>query len=103
MKRLGEKTKVRGTGISGLTSTLIKRTEHVAMYLRSDGYYETGIIKITKEDTLMPNGKIILAGEHYWGNEDFGDYAKTTSNKERAEKRPFLGLKRLFWWAKLTV
>ena len=95
MKRLEETVKPHGTGISGLRSTLVKRTERVAMYLRNDGYYETGIVKVIKTDNKLPNGIVLPAGEYYWGNEDFGDLAKTTSKREIAEKHYSYFLSRL--------
>lgn len=73
----------KGTGMPGITATLVKRNDKVAMYLRSDGYYEVGKRKFI-EATEFPNNKSYPARETRWTNEDFGVIAKTTSSKTRA-------------------
>lgn len=83
MKRLEKTVSVRNTGILGLTATLVKREGMAAIYLRDDGVYEVGIIKVAKPKEIF--GEKYPMREVYWGNEDFGKIASTTNSKERAE------------------
>lgn len=69
---------VKGTGIPNLITRLVKRTDKVAMYKRTDGYYEVGIIKVNPAANLF--GRDYPERETYWSNEDFGTIAKTTKN-----------------------
>lgn len=91
MEKLGEIISVRGTGIKNLKAHLIKREGNVAMYLRTDDIYETGIVKISKAEILF--GASYPERETYWSNEDFGSYALATHKREAAEKHyhQFLG------------
>ena len=79
MEKLPEVIRIYGTGIDGLTSTLVKRTKKKAMYRRSDGVYEVFKIKIKKEQTVF--GRFYPNREVYPGNEDFGDWAWCFNNK----------------------
>lgn len=86
MKQLPKTVTIRGTGIKNLTAKLIKRKGHTVMYLRSDGYYEIGVIKTVHADYTFPSGIMVEKGdEYYWTNEEFGSIAKTTSSLKRAE------------------
>lgn len=69
--------------VAGVNSRLIKRTKRVAMYLRDDGYYEVGKIRIEEERVAF--GKLYPDREVYWGNDDFGSIAKCTKDKKAAE------------------
>lgn len=84
MKKLGKKLNISGIGLPGLTAKLIKRKKNVAIYLRDDGLYEVGIIKISPAAKLF--GKEYPEREIYFSNEDFGSTAFTTTIKEKAEK-----------------
>ena len=53
------------------------------MYLRDDGYYEVGVIKVRPASTVF--NKHYNEREVYWSNEDFGVIAKCTKSKKRAE------------------
>jgi len=75
--------KIVRIGSSGVNAHLIKRTKRVAMYLRDDGYYEVGKIKISEAEIVF--GKEYPDREIYWSNEDIGNIAKTTSDLKRAE------------------
>lgn len=83
-EKLDEKLSPRGTGLSGLTSTLIKRTKRKAIYLRSDGYYEIFRIEIQKAGILF--GKKYPAKELYPNNEKFGHTAFCTASLKLAEQ-----------------
>jgi len=84
MEKLAKKVKVKGTGISGLTSTLVKREEKKAIYLRSDGYYEAFKIKIQEACEIF--GREYPKKELYPCNESFGDIAICTSLLKQAER-----------------
>ena len=84
MEKLAKKIKVKGTGISGLTSTLVKREEKKAIYLRSDGYYEAFKIKIQEAGEIF--GREYPKKETYPNNEDFGSIGICTSSLKQAEQ-----------------
>ncbi len=69
LKRLPESLQPKGTGIPGLTSTLVQRTDKVAWYLRNDGYHEVFLIKIGR--TFDLSGLM----EYYPAANDFGKSA----------------------------
>ena len=84
MRRLNKNIDIKGTGIPGLTGTLIKRAKCKAIYLRSDGYYEVFRIKTKKAETVF--GRKLPKRELYPGNERFGSHAICTNSRERAFK-----------------
>ena len=84
MNKLDKIVVIKGIQIPGLTATLVKRTERVAMYLREDGYYEVGILQILPAQIVF--GKPYPERERYWYTEEFGVVAKTTSDLKRAEE-----------------
>lgn len=84
MKKLDKTVTVRGVGVPGLTATLVKRTENICMYLRSDGYFETFIVRIEPEGEIF--GRPLPEREVYPNNEDFGRTAYCTKSIEKAEK-----------------
>jgi len=85
MQKLDSVVKILGTGIEGLTATLIERTKKKAIYLRSDGYYEVFKIKTKKASSLF--GRDYPDREVYPGNEDFGNSAWCFTKKELAYER----------------
>ena len=84
MRRLNENIDIKGTGIPGLTGTLVKRAKCKAIYLRSDGYYEVFRIESRKAETVF--GKDLPERELYPGNERFGSQAICTNSRKRAFK-----------------
>lgn len=84
MEKLPKKIKIKGTGISGLTSTLVKREKKKAIYLRSDGYYEAFKIKIQEAGELF--GREYPEKELYPNNEDFGSIGICTSILKQAQQ-----------------
>ena len=74
----------KGTGISNLVSTLVKRSGDICMYERSDNVWEVFYVEIKPAFTLK--GKSYPAREVYPSNEDFGDTAFSFNNLEHAEK-----------------
>ena len=84
-KKLGTIVSVRGTGISNLTSSLVQRVAHKAMYLRSDGYYEVFLIKVSPSGDVFGNWQ--PEREVYPSNEDFGISAWIFKKFEKAHKR----------------
>ena len=82
--RLGTNIKIEGTGIENLTTKLIKRDGQAAIYLRDDGNYEVGNIKIKKAAVIF--GKKYPTREVYWSNEDFGSIAETTRSLVEADR-----------------
>ena len=84
MEKLPIKVKVKGTGISGLTSKLVKREEKKAIYLRSDGYYEAFKIKIQEACEIF--GREYPKKELFPCNEDFGSIGICTSSLKQAEQ-----------------
>jgi len=83
MEKLPEITEPKGTGISGLTSTLVKRNGNLCMYKRSDNVYEVFFVQNMNESIF--HGKTYPAHELYPGNESFGNTAWCFSNKQNAE------------------
>jgi hypothetical protein len=85
MQKLDSVVKISGTGIAGLTATLVERTKRKAMYLRSDGCYEVFKIRIAKactiEDREYPEREV------YPSNEDFGKFAWAFNSKDLAYER----------------
>ena len=69
-------------------SRLVKRDGGIAMYLRGDGYYEVGRVRVVKAGEAEFGGRHVefSAGERYWRNEDFGSLAICTRSSERAEE-----------------
>ena len=84
IQRLPTEIKISGTGLSGLTAKLIKRDGQTVIYLRRDGYYEIGNLKILKAGEIF--GKRYPVREAYFANEDFGVIAKTTRSSTEAER-----------------
>ena len=72
-ERLPKEVAIRGTGIDGLTATLIERTENKAIYKRCDGVYE--VFRIRKADAMTLFGKQRPAQEMYPSNNEFGNSA----------------------------
>lgn len=85
MERLQQTEKIHGTGQSGLTSTLLARTEGKAIYKRSDDCYEVFLIKVSKEAEVF--GKTYPDREVYPGNEDFGRTAWCFAKKDKAMRK----------------
>jgi hypothetical protein len=78
MKQLPKTFAPKGTGLPGLTTSLVQRTDGVAWYLRSDGYHEVFLIKTGRTfDGLDPM-------EYYPGNTDFGKTAWCIREEEDA-------------------
>lgn len=92
MKRLPDHIEKIGAGFnkdSGfVTADLIKRKENVAIYLRTDGYYEVGVIFANKDTVKELWGKVkhFTAKENYFSNNAFGKFAKCTHSLEKAEE-----------------
>lgn len=84
IKRLGTEIEIKGTGIRGLTAKLVKRDGQTVIYLRSDGYYEIGNIKIDGAKEVF--GKKYPVREVYFSNDDFGTVAKIARNMIDADK-----------------
>ena len=82
MKKLDETLSISGTGIRGLTATLVLRTKNKAMYKRTDGYYEVFLIRTSKAGEVF--GKELPDREVYPGNEDFGRTAWCIDDEKRA-------------------
>jgi hypothetical protein len=83
-KQIPQQLKIRGIGV---TANLIKENGTVAMFLREDGYFETGKIKRATKDHTWPSGASIHKGDfQYWSDEDFGLIAKTTKYRDVAEQ-----------------
>ena len=83
MEKLKFRLKLSGVGES-MYATQIKRTDNVCMYLRDDGYYEVGIIKQQKANTMF--GKDYPDRELYFSNEDFGTIAKCVRTRKKADE-----------------
>ncbi len=84
---IGQEYPVRHTGISKLTTKLLKREGAVCLFIRNDKYYEIGTVKHALKDYTFPGGNRIEKGdESYFTNEDFGQTAWTTKNFERANE-----------------
>ena len=62
----------------GRTAKLVKRVGDVAMYLRDDGYYEVGYVRVNRDvEWVNPDGDVVSwGGESYWVNEDIGGLLK---------------------------
>jgi hypothetical protein len=80
MKLLANSLKLKGTGLPGLTSNLIQRTDRFAWYLRSDGYHEVFIIRTGK--TFDGSGTT----EYYPGYTNFGVSAWCIGDPECAAR-----------------
>lgn len=90
MRRLPDHIEKIGAGFSGknnVTADLIKREKNVAIYERSDGYYEVGIINASKGGDWEVWGKMrhFEAKENYFTNSIFGRDAWCCSVLETAE------------------
>jgi hypothetical protein len=70
----------KGTGLPGLTATLVQRTEQVAWFVRSDGYFEVFLIKIG----MSFDGSELM--EYYPGTNDFGKTAWCIRDKMDAAR-----------------
>jgi hypothetical protein len=80
IKTLPVTVRPKGTGIPGLTATLVKRTDEVAWYLRSDHYHEVFLIKTGR--TFDRTGMM----EYYPGTNDFGKTAWCTGDDHKAAR-----------------
>lgn len=83
--RLAKTVGIDNVGIPGLTSTFIERKGKIAIYKRSDGYYEVIKIKTLPEQILF--GRPYPKREGYPGNEDFGVIAWCFRNENNAWKK----------------
>jgi len=83
-ERLPDIVHPKGTGIPGLTATLIKRDRKLCMYERSDEIWEVFFIQYFEAQILY--GKSYPARETYPCNEDFGKTAWCFSKRENAER-----------------
>ena len=81
----------RGTGITNLSSTLVKREGRLCMYKRSDNVYEVFLVVVQPAATLF--GKDYPAHEIYPGNEDFG-YTAWCYNKIGFAERKYKDLQK---------
>lgn len=72
MKVLEQKIEVRGIE-EPMSSTKIKRSKNICMYLREDGAYEVFIVQTEKAKEIK--GVKFEAREVYPKNEDFGSTA----------------------------
>ena len=86
MKKLRKRQKLRGMGYDeAVYSVQLSRTQTKAIYQREhDQYYEVFSIRKAKHGRLLPNGMVLLAGELYPNNEDFGKTAWCVKDKDRA-------------------
>lgn len=84
-ERLPDIVDISTVGIPKLTATLIERTDNKALYLRSDGMYET--FRIKKQAANEMFGRSYPNRELYPGNEEFGVIAWTYRNLRRAHER----------------
>jgi len=80
IKRLPDTINPKGTGIPGLTATLVQRTDKVAWYLRDDSFHEVFIIKNGR--TFDGSGMM----EYYPSNEDFGKTAWCIREEVKASR-----------------
>lgn len=82
MKKLENYIPVNNIGIAGLFATLIERIGDIAIYLRDDDIYETGIVKVALAEKIF--GKEYPKRELYFSNEDFGSTAYTSNSLKRS-------------------
>lgn len=91
MKRLEDHIAQIGAGYSGkynVTADLIKREKNVAIYLRSDGYYEVGIISASTggEKLIWGEKRYFEAKENYFTNSVFGRDAFCCTSLDSAQR-----------------
>ena len=74
---------------NGYTYNMARRNDHAVMYMMMDGDrfvgFEVGRIKSRKNESVMPDGRVMEAGELHWSDEDFGVIAWWCKDLDRAE------------------
>ena len=85
MVTLKNEVKLSSTGIPDLSAKLVKRSNDIAMYKRSDEVIEVSKVKVTPEgmvfDTFYPER------ESYPSNEDFGNSAWCYRDQKKADRK----------------
>ncbi len=81
----------KGTGISNLTATLVKREGRLCMYKRSDNVYEVFLVVVHPDETIFD--KFYPAHEVYPGNEVFGSGKAWCYNKIKYAEEMYNSLK----------
>ena len=84
-KKLSKIVYPTGTGIPGLTATLVDRDNNKAIYVRSDGVWEVFFIKRAPAELIYD--KSYPERELYPSNEDFGKSAWCYPDESLARKR----------------
>jgi hypothetical protein len=86
MKQLEKEVQLRGTGIPGLSATLVKRKGNVCMYRRWDSVWEVFTPNIVKKGSMVFEKLYDDDTEVYVGTSDFGSTAWCFPDRKGAEK-----------------